>query len=150
MPRHEKSHGALILVIDCCRRLTVQLAASGGARVQTAFCTLVAIGVALVKASCYMAAVATNVFSCTALGQFDTAEGRSLGQSTATTFLAISTARLGALRFATVTAKNGGGIDRGCVAMVMPVIVVMPVIACGRGGIRRVAVAAPTAAVATP
>lgn len=92
MPRNEKSHGALILVIGGSCQLAVQLAASWGACVQTAFCALVAIGVALVNVGCDMATVTTNVFSDTALGQFDAAERRSFGQSTVATFLAISTA----------------------------------------------------------
>ena len=165
MPRNEKSHGALVLVIGGSCQLAVQLAASWGACVQTAFCALVAISVALVNVGCDMATVTTNVFSSTALGQFDAAERRSFGQSAVATFLAISTARFGSLRLTTATTKDCRGIDRGGVVvvgmivivivivvmvMVVTVVVIMSVIARARGGVRCVAVTTSTAAVATP
>lgn len=163
MPRNEKSHGALVLVIGGSCQLAVQLAASWGACVQTAFCALAAISVALVNVGCDMATVTTNVFSSTALGQFDAAERRSFGQSAVATFLAISTARFGSLRLTTATTKDCRGIDRGGVVvvgmivivivvmvMVVTVVVIMSVIARARGGVRCVAVTTSTAAVATP
>ena len=108
-----------------------------------------------------MATVTTNVFSSTALGQFDAAERRSFGQSAVATFLAISTARFGSLRLTTATTKDCRGIDRGGVVfvgmivivvmiVVMVVTVVVIVIARARGGVRCVTVTTSTAAVATP